>query len=414
MWYNENAISGLSPQKEGVSMSEKRKDHKGRILRTGESQRKDLLYQYRYQDARGQRKTIYERDLTKLREREKELAKQVDDGVDYAAGKISAAELLERYVSLKRNVKPSTECFFRSIIRSIKKTDFGYMDVCNIKMSDAKKMCIDLSDMGLSFGTISRLHVVTKAAFRMAVEEDIIRKNPFSFPLSSVVRKTTVRREALSEAQQKVWLDFIKNDEIYSKYYDEYVVMLGTGVRVSELCGLTKKDLDFENRRIYITHQLQRDIHGVYHIYEPKSESGVRVIPMSDEVYESLKNILRNRKAPKTEMIIDGHSGFILINKFGNPKVAQNIEKAVALAQQRYDKLHPDAPLPHISPHVLRHTFCTNMVNGGMGVKSLQYLMGHANAKVTLDVYSHASSEQAEKEMLKIVNISDYSKRNVM
>ncbi len=68
-------------------MSEKRKDNKGRILRTGESQRKDLIYQYRYTDIRGKRQTVYSSDLKELREKEKEIQKQLDDGIDYAAGK---------------------------------------------------------------------------------------------------------------------------------------------------------------------------------------------------------------------------------------------------------------------------------------------------------------------------------------
>ena len=75
-------------------MSEKRKDNKGRILRTGESQRKDLIYQYRYTDIRGKRQTVYSSDLKELREKEKEIQKQLDDGIDYAAGKITVIQLL--------------------------------------------------------------------------------------------------------------------------------------------------------------------------------------------------------------------------------------------------------------------------------------------------------------------------------
>lgn len=63
-------------------MSEKRKDNKGRILRTGESQRKDLIYQYRYTDIRG-KQTVYSSDLKELREKEKEIQKLLDDGIDY-------------------------------------------------------------------------------------------------------------------------------------------------------------------------------------------------------------------------------------------------------------------------------------------------------------------------------------------
>lgn len=68
-------------------MSEKRKDHRGRVLRKGESQRKDLLYQYRYMDLGGKRRTVYSSDLGKLREKESEIQKFLNSGADYAGGK---------------------------------------------------------------------------------------------------------------------------------------------------------------------------------------------------------------------------------------------------------------------------------------------------------------------------------------
>ena len=110
-------------------------------------------------------------------------------------------------------------------------------------------------------------------------------------------------------------MDFIRNDRTYQKYYDEFVVLLGTGMRVSELCGLTKKDLDFKNRRINVDHQLVRDKHCKYYVEKTKTECGRRSIPMTNEVFKSLQNILMRRPKLKTEMLIDGYSGFILIEE---------------------------------------------------------------------------------------------------
>lgn len=67
-------------------------------------------------------------------------------------------------------------------------------------------------------------------------------------------------------------------------------------------------------------------------------------------------------------------------------------------------------PLPTITPHVLRHTFCTSMANAGMDLKSLQYLMGHADAGVTMNVYPHASYAHAEASMQKILKIEPKDK----
>ncbi len=70
-------------------------------------------------------------------------------------------------------------------------------------------------------------------------------------------------------------------------------------------------------------------------------------------------------------------------------------------------KLYPDKPLPHITPHVFRHTFCTNMANAGMDIKTLQYVMGHSDVGVTLNVYTHASYDRAAEQMAKIIDLSE-------
>lgn len=186
---------------------------------------------------------------------------------------------------------------------------------------------------------------------------------------------------------------------------DEIKILLGTGMRISELCGLTISDLDFERRRIRVDHQLVRTREGQRYIEKTKTECGCRYIPMSDEVYESFYNILSKRKKMKKEVMIDGYAGFILLDKNGNPKVAMHIQKVVQRLREKYNEENI-IPLSRITPHVFRHTFCTNMANAGMDLKSLQYLMGHSDASVTLNVYTHNSYEKAEESMAKIVSFS--------
>lgn len=388
-------------------MFEKRKDNKGRILRTGESQRKDLIYQYRYTDIHGKRQTVYSSDLKELREKEKEIQKQLNDGIDYAAGKITVIQLLERYISLKQAVRYNTKVGYNFVLNLIKKEDFGYRQIRDIKVSDAQKWIMKLHSDGKGYSTITSVRGVVKPAFQMAYNEDIIRRNPFDFKLADVVPNDSRKRIAMTDEQQKIWMDFIREDKTYCKYYDEFIVLLGTGMRVSEFCGLTKSDLDFENRRIRVDHQLVRERGGKYYVEKTKTECGIRFIPMTDDVYQSLKNILANRRKMKTEIIVDGYSGFILIDKDCHPKVALHIENEMRCAMKKYKKLHPEQPLPHITPHVFRHTFCTNMANKGMDIKTLQYLMGHSDVGVTLNVYTHASYDRAVEQMAKIVDLSE-------
>lgn len=392
-------------------MSEKRKDSNGRILRTGESQRKDLIYQYRYSDARGNRQTIYSSNLKELREKEKEIQKDLDDGINYAAGKVTVIELLERYIGLKQGVRYNTKVGYGFVYDLVKKEQFGYRQIRDIKMSDAQRWILKLHEDGRGYSTLTSVRGVVKPAFQMAYNEDIIRKNPFDFKLTDVVPNDSQKRIAMTEAQQDCWMTFIREDRTYCKYYDEFVVLLGTGMRVSEFCGLTKNDLDFEQRKIRVDHQLVRESSGKYYVEKTKTESGCRFIPMTNEVYQSLKNILANRPKVKAEILVDGYSGFILLDKKNQPKVALHIENEMRWAMKKYKKLHPDKPLPHITPHVFRHTFCTNMANAGMDVKNLQYLMGHSDVGVTLNTYTHASYDKASEQLARIVDFGQRSEQ---
>lgn len=387
-------------------MSEKRKDSKGRILRTGESQRKDLTYQYRYIDVTGTRRAVYANDLQELRKKEKAIQKEVEDGINYCEGNITVIELIERYTSLKQGVRHATKVGYNFVLNLAKKEDFCYRKINTIKPSDAKLWFMKLQKDGRGYSTITSVRGVIKPAFQMACDEDIIRKNPFAFPLNGVVVNDSQKRIALSPEEQEIFMTFIKEDSHYSCYYDEFVVLLGTGMRVSEFCGLTKDDLDFVNRKIRVERQLMKEKGGVYHAEKTKTESGIRFIPMSDEVYQSLKNILANRRKPQKEMLIDGYTGFILLDKNCNPKVGLHIDHHMQWAMKKYRRTREE-PLPTITPHVLRHTFCTNMALAGMDIKSLQYLMGHSDAGVTMNVYTHASFAHAEKSMQQILQFKE-------
>ena len=307
---------------------------------------------------------------------------------------------------MKMGVRYNTQVNYQFVLNLVRKEDFGYRKISTVKVSDAKQWFAKLQRDGKGYSSITCVRGVLKPAFQMAYEEDAIRKNPFMFKLSDVVVNNTVPRVALTEEQTEIWMDFIRTDKTYSKYYDEFVVLLETGMRVSEFCGLTKSDLDFVNRRIRVDHQLIRDSTGRYYVEATKTTSGCRFLPMTDRVYQSLKKMLERRPKAKKEMIVDGYSHFIMLDKNGNPKIALHIENEMRWAMKKYKKLYPDNPLPHITPHVLRHTFCTSYANAGMDIKNLQYLMGHSDAGVTLNVYTHANYAHAAAQLLSISELS--------
>ena len=368
-------------------MAGKRKDRNGRVLKTGENQRKNGTYDYRYTDSHGKVRCIYAKTLEDLRKKEAAIQRDLADGINYAAGEVSVADLVDRYMSLKRDIGHNTKRAYGTVINRINESEFGHMKVRNVKLSDAKRFYIDLHDTGSKRNTISIYHSVLRPTFEMAVDDDMIRKNPFKFKVADIIPDDAVKRTALTKQQQENYLRFIQENG-QDNYYDDIVILMGTGLRVSELYGLTKKDVDFKKRLIFIDHQLCRTAEKPYFVKSPKTSSGVRCIPMSDVVYMALKRVVANRQSPTVELLVDGYSGFLFLDKAGMPKVAMHLENYMRGMQKKMERSYGKS-FPRVTPHVLRHTFCTNMQRAGIDVKSLQYLMGHSNVSVTLDVYTH-------------------------
>ena len=382
-------------------MSEKRKDKKGRILRTGEGQRPNKTYYYRYRRS-GDSKWCYAYapTLDELRKKEEEIQRDMLDGIDYAAGEITVAELVDRYINLKRGLRTNTMRAYQTAIHRIHRDSFGTQMIKRVKRFDAMTWFVALHDEGLKQNTIQIYQSLLRPAFEMAVDDDMIRKNPFKFKLCELLPNDEEKRQALTHAQQKRYLDFVR-DTGRNRYYNDIVVLLGTGLRVSELYGLTKADIDFDRGCLRITKQLCRTAEKVYFITEPKTKSGIRNIPMTDSVYMAIRRELDKRGRPKVETMVDGYSGFLFLDKDEMPKVGMHLQNYMRGVQRNYIKKYGNT-IPTVTPHVLRHTFCTNAQQAMLDVKSLQYIMGHSTASVTLDIYTHSDYESAERAFRRI------------
>jgi integrase len=343
---------------------------------------------------------VYAPTLEELRQKEEIIQRDMLDGIDYAGGEITVAELVDRYINLRRGLKQNSMRAYGTAVKRIHADPFGQRKIRYVKLSDGKSWFVALHDSGLKQNTIGIIQSVVRPAFEMAVDDDLIRKNPFKFKLSDVIPNDAVTRTALTKAQQERYICFIRD---YGKgnYYDDIVILLGTGLRVSELYGLTKADIDLERRCIHVRKQLCRTADKPYFISPPKTSSGNRSIPMTDAVYMAVQRVLNRRGCPKVEMMVDGYSGFLFLDKDEKPRVAMHLENYMRGMQKKYVKLHGKT-LPNVTPHVLRHTFCTNAQQAMLDGKSLQYLMGHSTASVTLDVYTHSDFESAERAFRQI------------
>ena len=398
-------------------MSEKRRDSKNRILRNGESQRKDGRYAFKYIDSTGKQQFIYSWKLEKtdklpqgkrqdisLREKEKAILKDLDDKIVPRGGEMTVLELVRKYILQKTGVRHNTEANYNFVLNIIKKEDFGAKRIDKVKLSDAKIWLIKLQKDGRGYSTIHSVRGVVRPAFQMAVDDDLIRKNPFEFQLATVVVNDSVTREAITRKQERAFLEFVKSDKHFSKYYDGIYVLFKTGLRISEFVGLTIHEVDLKNKKIIVDHQLQRKRNMEYVIEDTKTTCGTRELPMADDVYECFKRIISNRKKPKVEPMIDDKSGFLFLDKNDMPMVALHWEKYFQHICQKYNNIYK-VQMPKVTPHVCSHTFCSNMAKSGMNPKTLQYLMGHSDIGVTLNTYTHIGYEDAKEELKRVVNI---------
>ena len=399
-----------------------RRDSKHRVLRRGESIRANGKYQFKYH-VNGKPHFVYswrleptdpqpvgtKPDLS-LREKEKLIGYDLDNQLDPLGKNITVNELVERYISTKTGAKNSTKMNYGFVKNLLKNQAFGDYKISKVKTSDAKLFLIKLQQEDKKgYSTIKTVRGVLRPAFQMAVDDDVLNKNPFGFELAGVVVNDSVTREAVTKDQMRKFLKFVHDDVVYCKYYEVVYILFHTGMRISEFCGLTLSDIDLEKKIINIDHQLQRSSKMEYIIESTKTNAGTRKLPMTDDVAQCFRAIIEDRESPEHERIIDGYGGFLFTDIKGYPEVAMHWEHRFKHMLNRYNEIYR-VQMPKITPHVCRHTYCSNMAKAGMNPKTLQYLMGHSDIGVTLNTYTHLWLEDAEDELKRVKGLEDARK----
>ena len=144
-------------------MSEKRRDNRNRILRTGESQRKDGRYAYKYIDTFGNPQFVYawklvptdktpagKREDISLREKEKEIQKDLDDGIDTIGKKMTVCQLYEKYTQQRGNVRKGTQKSRQQLMKLLSEDKLGAASIDSVKLSDAKEWALRMQEKGVA------------------------------------------------------------------------------------------------------------------------------------------------------------------------------------------------------------------------------------------------------------------------
>ena len=399
-----------------------RRDSKHRVLRRGESIRKDGKYQFKYHVG-GKPHFVYSwrleptdilpvgrKPCLSLRELEKQIGYDLDNRLDPMGKNITVNELVDRYLATRTGVKNNTLMNYKFVKNILKAEPFGSKKITQIRVSDAKLFLIKLQqEDNRGYSSIKTVRGVLRPAFQMAMDDDIIVKNPFGFEMAGIIVNDSVTREAITKDEMRKFLKFVHDDNVYCKYYETVYILFHTGMRISEFCGLTISDIDLENKIVNIDHQLQRASDMRYILETTKTNAGTRKLPITDEVAECFRAIIEDRKKPKKEKMIAGHTGFLFLDDKGNPEVAMHWQHRFNHMVHRYNDIYR-VQMPNITPHVCRHTYCSNMAKAGMNPKTLQYLMGHSDIGVTLNTYTHLGLEDAEDELQKMEEVENARK----
>lgn len=413
-------------------MADKRRDSRGRLLHTGEIQKSDGRYEYRYKDNSGTVRSVYswrlvatdatphgKRFCEPLRDLEKQIQKDIEDDISTHRAYVTLQEFFDNYMKCKISLKYSTAQRYKYEFSHFVSDKLKNKRMCDIKRADIKAMYVHLIDeRGVSKGTVSNVQIVLHQLFESAVLDNIIRSNPTNKILSEIDggKKPVRKNRALTPDQQKKFIEHCREKEKFRKYVPLFTVIMWTGCRIGEISGLRWDDCDFDNDIIHIRHSVSRiendDHKTIIVVTDPKTENGKRDIPMIRVVKDALLHV-RDGYDFDTRGACEfgGLNNFVFLTNKKKPISSETVRLTIREVVKSYNKKERERSivlgcdpeyLPEFSCHALRHTFCTRLIESDANIKAVQHIMGHANISTTMDIYAEVTRDKTAEEMQKI------------
>lgn len=326
-------------------------------------------------------------------------------------------DYFKKWFAVKRGIRSSTRKNYEIIYQKRISPYIGHERISRLSLTDLKRFYICLSEeVNFSPATINLTHMLLNQIFDSAVAEHIIRDNPAKRAFKefrSASEKSYGKKSALTKEEQEVLLSFVSKNGYYKKWFNMFVVFLGTGLRVGELTGLCWNDIDFENDTISVSRTLTyyddpKDNGLKFRFHKPKTSSGNRIVPMSSAVKSALiaEKSHQEKKQLSGKISVDGISNFCFLTHYGRPYFTTSINKALDNLVNAFNKnpvFSETIKLPKITCHTFRHSFATRMFEAGVDPKIIQEIMGHSALSITMDIYTDVSVS-VKKRDIEIIN----------
>lgn len=369
------------------------KDLKGKELGRGLAQQKDGLYVGNFVDKLGKRRV---KRFKKLQECRKWLdeAKYIDEHSSITeANNMVIDAWFEYWISIKeKTVRPNTVRNYRERYQKNISKVIGKMMLVDVKPIHCQKIFSDMADEGYKTTTMYQTRIALFNMLEFAKENDIIIHNPCKKSVRSDMGKPSDKKEALEIAEQQTFLEYAEGQS----YENQYRFILQTGLRTGELVGLKWEDIDFDKKTMTISRSMEfRHSTGVWRVGEPKSSSGYRTIPLTNEAIRILKDQkIKNSRLKVTPI---EWREYVFLCRKGTPIKNSTYDTALY-------KICNKAGIKPFAMHILRHTFATRCIEGGMKPKTLQKILGHSNIGITMNLYVTTTDDEKQKEIELVEN----------
>lgn len=379
-------------------------------LRTGEYQKADGHYEYRY-TVFGKKYSIYAKNLETLRKKESTIfSLRTGNQAKFNSRTTTLNDVFCLWKELKRGIRPNTFQNYCYMYEQYVQDGLGRLYIASIKKSDVKRFFNHLADeRRLREGTIEAVQTVPHQVFQIAVDDEWIEKNPSDHAVKELKRSHQLdskKRMALTKAEQELLLSFLSLNTPNARWYPITAVLLGTGMRVGEATGLRWCDIDFEENMIDVNHTLVCFSNGNHHckyaINDAKTPASKRLIPMTKAVRDAFlqEKEMQEQLDVVCNATIDGYTDFVFLNRFGGLHTQGTLNKVYKRIIRDCNDAeflkseNPSVLLPNFSSHMLRHTFATRLCESGMNMKLIQDILGHSDISTTMDIYTHVTRER--------------------
>lgn len=369
------------------------KDLRGKELGVGISQRKDGLYTARFTSKiSGKRVQKYFKKLQECRNWLADATFMDEHGSINALGEMTLDTWYKYWIdNIKiHSIKESTKEGYERVYKNHIQPYIGSMLLEKIKPFNCQDILNRLTNE-YAQSTIESVRVVLYMLFDDAEDNEIIINNPVKKKVKAKSRVVTVPRRAMTKEEQKLFTNIIQ----YSKYYNEFMLILQTGIRCGEMIGLMWEDIDFDKRTLSIK-RTARFKNDEIILTAPKTVNSIRTIPLTQEAYDILCNQREKIRSYKVASL--KYKEFVF--QYENGRKAQNRTYQCAIK-----RLCKKNGLDNVSCHILRHTYATRCIEAGMKPKVLQTLLGHSSIKTTMDLYVHVDIGEKTKEVATIESL---------